>query len=415
MTQPFSTTQHKPAAKSDTPRPWQTLAGRPATSSTSFGTGTPLHHVSPSGLDGASEPASTDDEGFNLLPRRVRASEIVYMTNQLAIMVDTGVTLSSALTSIIEQEQNPTLKKVLVQIRTSVEEGDDFSTALSKHPRYFDNTFVTLVRVSEATGTLGPMLERVAIYLRRRLETRGKVRAAMAYPAVMFVLAVGVTIFLLTYVMPKFMPIFSSRGIDLPLPTKVLMAVSSAVTDYWYAYLGGAIAAIVGFVLFKRTPPGRELWDGFVIRLPVLGPALRKVVLSRCVRTLGIMVHGGVSLLEALKLTAEVAGNRLYERMWLHVHEQVTSGNEIYSALKNHPLMPGTLVQMIRAGEESGQLETVLARVSDYYDQEVETSLKAATSLIEPIMIAGMGAVIGSIGLALLLPVFKLSRSPGGH
>jgi type IV pilus assembly protein PilC len=362
--------------------------------------------------DDTAAPPSEPEGEISLFPRPVRRNEIIYVTTQLAIMVDTGVTLSAALGSILEQEQNPTLRRVLAELRSAVEGGQDFSDALARFPKYFDHTYVSLIRVSEATGSLAEMLERIAAYLRKQLETRNKVRAAMAYPAVMLVMAICVTIFLLTWVLPKFTPIFDSRGLELPTPTRIMMGASNVLIGYWYVWLAGAAALIVGAVVGKRTEPGREIWDRFKISLPILGGAMRKVIISRTIRTLGVMVQSGVSMLDALRLAADVSGNYHYERLWLAVLEDVTNGSEIHAALAGSPLIPATLVQMIRSGEETGKLDVVLTRVSDFYDQEVETALKAATSLIEPLMIAAMGAVVGGIGLAMLLPVFSLSK-PG--
>jgi type IV pilus assembly protein PilC len=350
------------------------------------------------------------EEGLPLWARRIRKSELLYVTNQLSVMVSTGVTLSTALSAIADQEENPSLRRVLKDLRRSVEAGEDFSTALARYPKLFDKTYVSLVRASEATGMLGEMLERIAHYLGKNLETRGKVRAAMMYPSVMLVMAVGVTIFLLTFVMPKFTPIFESRAAGLPKPTKVLMALSNALVDYWYLWVLGALAVAAGLIYAVRTPAGRRVWDGLKLQLPIVGPAIRKVVLGRSVRTLGAMVRGGVPMLDALQLSADVAGNVHYEDVWRHVVHEVTQGKQIHAALAGNRLFPATLVQMIASGEETGKLDVVLERVSDYYDREVEQSLKTATSLIEPLMIAVMGVVIGGIGMSIMLPIFTLSR-----
>ena len=358
------------------------------------------------------EESEADDE-LGLFPRRVTKSEIIYATSQMAIMVDTGVTLSSALEGIAKEEQNPTLRYVLKQLKNAVEGGEDFSTALARHPKYFDKTYIALVKASEATGTLGEMLDRIAKYLRKEVETRSKVRAAMAYPTVMMVLATAVTIFLLTYVLPKFTPLFSRKGITLPKPTIVMMSISGVLMDYWYFWLAGAAALIIGFFVGKRTEPGRKAWDWVKIHLPIVGPMIRKVVISRSIRTLGTMVGSGVSMLDAIALSAEVSGNVHYEQLWRRVLDEITAGNQINTALAGNPLFPPMLVQMIRSGEETGKLDSVLERVSDYFDQEVETSLKTCTSLIEPIMITVMGFVVGGIGMGLLLPIFSLSRTPG--
>jgi len=351
-----------------------------------------------------------DDAG--LFGRRVSKNEIIYTTSQLAIMVDTGITLSAALTGIVAQEQNPSLRKVLDDLKTSVESGDDFSTALARHPKLFDKTYVSLVKASEATGSLGAMLDRIAGYLRKEVETRGKVRAAMAYPMIMMVLAIGVTVFLLTYILPKFTPLFKSKGTELPGPTRVMMSLSDVILGYWYLWLGGAVLLSAALLIARRTQPGRRALDLLKINLPILGPLFRKVAISRSIRTLGTMLEGGVPMLDALKLCADVSGNYHYEQLWQVVRDQVTAGRRICEVLIDNSLFPHVLVQMIASGEETGKLDYVLQRVSTYYDQEVDTALKTATSLIEPIMIGIMGVIVGGIGLALLLPIFSLSRQP---
>jgi type IV pilus assembly protein PilC len=353
---------------------------------------------------------SEDEE--DLFPRRVSKNDIIYVTTQLAIMVDTGITLSVALNGIVEQESNPSLRKILTELKTSVEGGEDFSAALARYPKLFDRTYVALVKASEATGTLGSMLDRIADYMRKEVETRGRVLAAMAYPMVMMVLAFGVTIFLLTYILPKFTPLFKSKGMDLPAPTWLMMTVSDALLSYWYLWLAGFVSVVAGFLFGRRTQPGRRFLDLVKINLPILGPMFRKIILSRSIRTLGTMLHSGVPIMDAIRLAGEVSGNVYYEELWQQVLDEVAAGKRICEVLSGNPLFPKVLVQMIASGEETGKLDKVLQRVSSYYDREVETSIKATTSLIEPIMIAVMGVVVGTIGLALLLPIFSLSRQP---
>jgi type IV pilus assembly protein PilC len=365
------------------------------------------------GIVTASVDAAQEEEIGSLFPRRIRKYDLIYVTNQLAIMVDTGITLSTALGSIVAQEENPTLRAVLADLKKRVESGDDFSSALAEYPKVFDKTYVSLIRASEATGKLGEMLNRVSLYLRKEVETRGKVRAAMAYPAVMMVVATAVTIFLLTFILPKFAPLFQSRGKSLPAPTRFMMGASDLMINYWYAWLIGVVALVAGFIYGKRTEPGRKAWDWVKINTPIIGPMFRKVAISRSIRTLGTMIGSGVSMLDSLRLSAEVSGNYYYEQLWLGVLEQVTSGKQICETLAGNPLFPPVLVQMISAGEDTGKLDEVLERVSNYYDQEVDMSLKTATSLIEPLMITFMGFIVGGIGLSLLLPIFSLSRNPG--
>ena len=352
--------------------------------------------------------------GIDLLPARVRQADIIFTTSQLAVMVDTGITLSAALNSIAEQEGSPALKRVLMDLKTAVESGEDFSVALSRHPQHFDKTFTSLIRASEQTGTMAEMLETVSNYLRSQLETRQKVRAAMAYPAVMAVLAVGVTIFLLTYILPKFEPLFSRKGVKLPGMTVLMVSMSNVLLNYWPIWIALAVAAVITVVFGRKTEAGRKILDWLKINTPIVGSMTRKVTLSRSVRTLGTMVASGVSMLDALKLTAEVAGNWYYEQAWLRVLDQVTQGQRISDSLQTErSLFPSTLIQMIGAGEETGKLDVVLNKVSTFYDREVETSLKATTSMIEPLMICAMGVVVGGIALGLLMPIFQLSRPTG--
>jgi type IV pilus assembly protein PilC len=352
--------------------------------------------------------------GGELLPRRVSKNDIVYVTGQLAVMVDTGITLSVALESIAKQEQNPTLKKVLLDLKTQVESGEDFSTALAKHPRHFDRTYIALIKASEKTGTLAEMLENISLYLRSQLDTAQKVRGALAYPMVMLVLATGVTIFLLTYVLPKFEPLFTRKGIKLPVMTTFLMTTSNLMLDYWWAWLIGVVALVVTIVVGRKTPTGRAIVDWLAIHTPIIGPLVRKVILSRSVRTLGTMVESGVSMLEALRLAGEVSANVYYEKAWTKALDQVTEGKSICDSLQGNPLFPGPLVQMIAAGEDTCKLDHVLRKVSVHYDKEVESAIKSATTMLEPLMITVMGVVVGGIAMGLLLPIFSLSRAPAG-
>ena len=352
-----------------------------------------------------------EDEELELLPKRIKQSDIIFLTSQLAVMVDTGITLSTALESIATQEENKTLKKVLVDLTTRVEGGEDFSSALARHSKHFDKTYISLVKASEHTGTLGEMLENISEHLRKQLETRQKVKAAMAYPGIMLTLAVGVTIFMLTYVLPKFTPLFNRKGMKLPIATKVLMAASDALLHYWYLWLLGIVALVLAYVFGSKTEAGRKFLDGIKLNLPIIGQLNRKIIVSRSMRTLGTMIGAGVSMLDAIRLAAEVSGNIYYEQIWLHVLDQITQGKRVAESLVgNNKLFPSTLVQMIASGEETGKLDKVLAKVSNYYDREVETSIKSATSMIEPILIVGMGIVVGSIAMGLLLPIFQLSK-----
>ncbi|PQO44718.1 type II secretion system F family protein [Blastopirellula marina] len=350
-------------------------------------------------------------DGGSLFPSRISKSDIIYFTNQLAVMVDTGINLSTAIESVASQEKNEALKSLLVDIRRSVESGEDFSAALSRYPKHFNRTYISLVKASEQTGMLGEMLERIAAYLRNEVEIRNKVRAALAYPAVMVVLATAVTIFLLTYVLPKFTPLFERKGAKLPTPTIIMMTASDVLLDYWWAWLAGVIAAAVGFYFFRKTEQGRQTIDRVKISLPIVGPMMRKITIARCLSTLGTLVKSDVPVLQSLELTADISQNYYFDKLWRNVIDSVTSGHQIHETLAKSNLIPPTVVQMISAGEETGRLDEVLTKISRHYEQEVDLSIKTATSLIEPLMITVMGTVVGGIAMALLLPIFSLSRN----
>ncbi len=363
----------------------------------------------------AIEAATGKDHGDDtpLIPRRVTRREIFCITNELAVMVETGIPLAAALTNIIEQAENPSLARVLRELKEAVEAGDDFSAALGRHPKLFDKTFVQLVKASEASGSLGSMLDRIVEQGRRELESEGKVRTALAYPAVMLVASIGASIFLLAYVFPKFTPIFKGRGITLPLPTRIMIAVSGALTGYWYLLLAGLAILIAGIVWLKKSNWGNRLLDRFKLNAPVLGGMFRKSAVSRSIRTLSTMLSSGVSMIQALRLCGQVSGNVMYEEDWNKIADGVNEGQQIHECMLPMHRFPRTLVQMIAAGEQTGRLGTVLNRLSEFYDRELENSIKAATTMIEPIMVCFMGVVVGSIAMALLMPIFTLSRHVG--
>ncbi len=343
------------------------------------------------------------------LTRKPRQADIVSMTSQLAVVVDAGVALSVALEGLASQAVSPALKQMLTTIEERVKSGDDFSTALSEFPRSFDARYVNLVKAGEATGHLGPILSRLAEQLQQESETRQRVQGAMMYPAAMLLMCVGACIFLLTYVFPKIAPMFAGRGIELPTATRILLTVSNSLTGYWWAWILGVMALVAGNTYLLSQEWGQRLRDRLMLQLPILGPLVRKTILARIARTLSATVSAGVPVLPALELAAKVAGNRIFQDAMEDVALHVTSGQSIAQIMATNPVFPKSVVQMIAAGEQTGQLGTVLGKLSDHYDREVAVSIKSATSLIEPIMVAVMGLVIGTIALGMLLPIFKLS------
>lgn len=356
------------------------------------------------------DDAAGDGE-IGLFAKRVTKNEIIYLTNQLAVMVDAGVPLANALDGLAGQSTNPTLKSMLKSIHGRVEAGDEFSAALNDFPKHFDSAYVNLIKASEASGTMADMLERIAEQMRAELETRQKVLGAMMYPAAMLVMCVGVCIFLLAYVFPKLTPMFETRKIELPKPTMVMLAISNVLQHEWPLVILGA-ALIIGATIYSQSQWwGRRMRDWLLLNVPIIGPMLRKVAISRSLRTLATTVNAGVPVLDAIRLSAAVSNNSYFEDCWNDVAESVTNGKEIHEALERHKLFPATLRQMISSGESTGKLGPVLTKISDHYDKEVATGIKSVTSLIEPLMVFMMGGVIGFIALAMLLPIFQLSSS----
>ena len=366
----------------------------------------------PLALEDQSE-ATDVEEMATLFQKRISRSDVIYLTNQLAVLIDAGVPVSNALNGLARQSQNPTEQQLLQQVQHDVESGDDFSTALSRFPKQFDRTYVNLVKASEVSGTLGAMLDRLSTQMRTEWETRQKVRGALMYPAAMLMMCIAVCVFLLTYVFPKLTPMISTRGIEIPRPTRLLMMVSDAFTYQWYWILLGVTLLVTGFLYARKQPWGQNALDWLWLHVPIWGTVQRKVALGRSMRTLATTVNAGVPMLEAIQLTGGVANNVLYERCWERVGDQVAGGRQINESLEGHPLFPPTLLQMIAAGESTGKLGPVLNKVSDYYEREVANAIQSASRLIEPLMVLVMGAVIGTIALAMLLPIFQISTHVG--
>jgi type IV pilus assembly protein PilC len=356
------------------------------------------------------EQLEHDDEDDVSALVRVRSRDLITTTQQLAILVESGVTLAPALAAAIEEERNPTLRAVLRKVKESVEGGQDFSSAIAQFPRVFNATFVALAKAGEKTGALGSMLRRAAGYMQSEYETRSKIRSAMIYPAIMLIMSIAVTTFLLTFVLPKFVPVFESRHAKLPKITVVMLGISDFAVKYGPAVISALGGLAVAGVIFRRTKKGREWWDAFKLRVPMLGMVTKKVALSRSVRTLGTLLGSGISVLEAIELAAEIAENTVVRRAWLSIKDGLIEGRRICDCMKQHAIFPRSLVQMVAAGEETGHLDAVLERTAEFYERELETTIKTVTSLIEPVMIIVMGFVVGTIGLSLLLPIFSLSR-----
>ena len=345
--------------------------------------------------------------------KRVKAYDVILFASQMAVMVDTGVSLTEALGGIIEQTASPAFKRVLQKILDDVEAGTPLSTALAKHPQAFKPLFVNLVRASEASGKLGQMLDRCAGYLAVQRETRKKVTGAMIYPAFLMFMSVAVVVFLLVYLMPKFTGIYAGREQMLPAPTKVLLTVSTWLAENWMWWCVGIALVVVAAVFLLRSNRGGRSRDWLKLHVPLIGGMLHKTYLVRSLRTLGTLIGSGVSMLDAVSITRAVVGNHYFQDMWDEVDRRVQGGEQLSVPLQEARLVPRSVTQMVRAGERSGHLADVLDRVSIFLERDLDQTIKRVTQMIEPIMIFVMGAIVGSIVIALLLPIFTLSRVVG--
>jgi type IV pilus assembly protein PilC len=335
--------------------------------------------------------------------------DILNFTTQLAVMVRAGISIRAAIEGIADQAENPKLRQMLQSIRRDVEAGKSFSEALAKHPKHFNSLYINMVRASEMSGSFARMLDRIAAYMTQQLETSAMVKGAMIYPGVIMTLAIATTIFLLTFVLPKFAMVFKGKEAALPWPTTFLMGLSDFMVNWWYLVILGLIVGVVGFFLFIRTDTGRLWWDKTQLTMPLLSRMFRALYISRSLHTMGELVNAGVPMLDTLAITGDIAGNSLFRRMWRAVYASVKQGKKISFTLTKTPLLPKSVVQMVSAGEESGKLAEVLDEISTFYAKQLRDVIKTVTGLIEPIMIMLMGGIVGFIAMAIILPIFRLS------
>ena len=355
--------------------------------------------------------ASTASVAKHSGPRRLRHRERVQFTAQMAVMVDAGVPVAAALDSLSVEAKGSRLAAVAKALQDDVEAGESLSQAMQKQPGSFNETYRNLVRASEATGTLGTVLSRLAAQLDQEREVFQQVKSALTYPACMILGAIGVAIFLLTFVFPQILPLFAGRDLELPLPTRIMMTASDLLVNHSGKVLGGLLMVVSGLVMIWRTPSGRRVFDRLLLRMPIFGPLLTKLAIARTLRTLASTTHAGVPILEALELTASVARNGEYVALWNNAAESISSGQSLQRSLEGTTLMPPSLLRMIGAGEQTGRLPDVLLKISDGLEGDLKHAIKAATGALEPAMVFVMGGMIGTIALGILLPVFKLSTS----
>ena len=346
---------------------------------------------------------------LHIFPQRVKLKDLAIFSRQFATMINSGLSLLRTLNILSEQTENPLLAKTITLLRDDVERGSSLSSAMSKHPKVFNNLFVSMVRAGETGGQLDTVLNRVADTFEADYKLRQKVKSAMTYPIVVAGIAMLLVTVMLLFVVPTFAKMFTDLGGTLPLPTKILMTLSDKAKILVPL---GIIGTIVGVIAYKKVRANnadmRLRFDQVKLKIPIFGELFQKVAVSRFSRTLGLLLRAGVPVLQALDIVADSTGNEVLARAARDVKDSVKSGESMSEPLHKHSVFPPMVVQMIAVGEDTGALDAMLDKVSDFYDQEVESTTESLTSLIEPIMIAILGGIVGAMVIALYMPMFKI-------
>jgi type IV pilus assembly protein PilC len=349
------------------------------------------------------------------LSGRVGSKILTTFTRQLATLVDAGLPLLRGLRVLEKQEKNPTLKEIIAKLATSIEGGSTFSEALAQHPKVFNKLYVNMVKAGELGGVLEVVLSRLADFMEKAQKIKGKVVAAMFYPSAVMTVAVAILAVLMIWVVPKFKDIFKDMlpGQDLPGFTRFVLGISDAIAHHFIVTFISVVILVIAFVFFIKTRPGRRIWDRFKLHMPVLGSVISKVAISRFTRTLGTLVSSGVPILQALTIVKETSGNVIIGSAVGAVHESVKEGETITAPLEASNVFPPMVISMVDVGEQTGALPEMLMKIADNYDEEVDNAVSAMTSLLEPIMIVFLAVIVGSIVIALFLPLIKLMEQVG--
>ncbi|SFM45541.1 type II secretion system F family protein [Thermodesulforhabdus norvegica] len=352
-------------------------------------------------------------EYLPFLAPRVKLVDLVIFARQFSTMINAGVPIVQILDILREQSENITFKKVLREVRESVKAGESFSAALRKHPKVFDELMVNLVNAGEAGGALDVIMNRLASYLEKVMMLRRKIQGAMVYPTVIVIFSIVVVAVMLVYVIPIFAKMFREAGMELPLPTLVVVKISDLVRSYIH-WVVVAIFAI-GWLIrrWSKTEKGRYALDALILRLPVFGQLIRKSCIARMCRTLGTLVENGVPILEALNIASRTVGNRVLERAIIYAREEISRGRNLGDPLEETHAFPLLVPRMIKVGENVGALDEMLGKVADFYEDEVDRTVDALTSLIEPLFIVFLGVVIGGLLIAMYLPIFQMGHVAG--
>jgi len=345
---------------------------------------------------------------FSSGKQKITEKDIVIFTRTFSTMVDAGLPLVQCLKILGEQTENRTFGEIILSIKQDIETGEDLSDSLKKHPKVFNSLYCNLFEAGEAAGILDVIARRLAAHMEKAASLRKKVKSAMVYPACIVTVAIGVISFLMIFVIPAFTTMFNSGGAELPGPTAIVMAVSDTFRTKWHYMIGGAYAIYLIFNRLYVTKRGRAVIDSYALKLPVAGPLIRKVSIAKFSRTLGTLLSSGVSLLEGLEICARTSGNKTVETAVLNTIEAIKSGETIAGPLARGKVFPPMVIQMIDVGENSGSLDSMLTKIADFYDEEVDTAVTALTALLEPALMVFLGLVVGFIVVAMYLPIFEM-------
>ena len=356
-----------------------------------------------------SERAAAGEEGVRSRFKKVKPKALQIFARQLATMIEAGVSVVQALVTLEEQTDDAFLAETLADVRADVESGLVLSRALARHPKVFDRLFVSMVEAGESSGTLDDVLDRVATQIEKATQLKRRVRGAMVYPAVVISFATLVLIFMLLFIIPVFVKVFEDLDGELPKLTQWVMYASNALRGYWYIIFPAMIGAFFGLRKLKRTEQGSQKWDRFKLKIPMkIGDVVKKVALARFSRTLSTLVAAGVDIVQALEITGTTAGNYVIESGLADVSKQVQEGARISEPLAENPIFPPMVSQMVKIGEETGELDKMLGKIADFYEDEVDASIQALTSIIEPVLMIGVGIMVGTVVISMYLPMFKM-------
>jgi len=345
-------------------------------------------------------------EGF----RKVNEQALTVFSRQFATMINAGLAMVRCLDILSEQTEDKKLQHTLIQVRRDVEGGSTLSAALAKHPTVFSTLYTSMVKAGEMGGVLDEVLERLAGFMEKDFGLKKKVQSALTYPVVILVMAMGIVFFLVTYILPTFVELFEGMNLDLPLPTKILISITKMAKDWRFVSLFLVILGGGGFALgqYVRTPFGKKQFDLLKLNIPVFGLLNKKVAISRFCRTLGTLLSSGVPIMQALEIVGKASGNEIISMTVAKVRESIREGESIASPLGASGMFPPMVTQMVAVGEETGNLDAMLSKIADFYDTEVEYMLASLTSMLEPIMIVGMGGIVGFIVISVFLPLYQL-------